>query len=133
MAARQLGNSRKLSLEALRKRDPQPDGAREYSSSGNLCLPGTDIPERRLDLAVRYACYAAFFGIAEVTGARSFAGAGGIGIFTKYRLRLVEDWRPGSQSAGGTFDLVMHGGEIVEDGETFRARHPYTGYRVGAR
>jgi hypothetical protein len=130
-ASASLGHSRKLAMANM-PADPAT-GVRGYRIYPGFEGPCLDDRERLRKVVAHMACHTAVFGIVELEAAQPFPGADDIGIFTKYRFRLIEDWRQVRAENGRTVDLVMAGGEVTRDGITYRVEHPHALYRVGGR
>lgn len=80
-----------------------------------------------------YACNLAVFGVADLEDSRSFVGKDEIGILTKLRFRIVDDWRWGSKSKNQIFDVIIPWGEVMHKGEIFRLSNPLAAYVKGRR
>ncbi|QGZ39487.1 hypothetical protein [Pseudoduganella flava] len=125
----QQGMSRKLALQKLKP--AELDGVKSYRVVRQPEGPGLDKPEQLRQVVAHMACVAAVFGLVELEDAKSFVGKDDVGIFTKYRFRILDDWRARSQTNGRKVFLVMHGGEAVHNGERYRAENPAAHYRKG--
>ncbi|KQV53470.1 hypothetical protein ASC95_12100 [Pelomonas sp. Root1217] len=86
-----------------------------------------------LETLRHYACSYAIFGVADLQGAKSFVGKNEIGILTKLRFKIVDNWKAGSIPKDQFFDLIIPGGEVMHKGEMFRLGDPLTSYVKGRR
>ena len=130
-AKNSVGGSRKLSLQ---KMEPSSldgvKGYRVYPSAEGPSLKDTDELRR---VVAHMACHTAVFGLVELEAAKPFVGQDDVGIFTKFRFRVIDDWRANGAGSGRTVDLVMMAGEVSRDGERYRIENPHALYEVGGR
>ncbi|GEM_PF-2284915 len=108
-----------------------PDGAKGYTITPRLEGGVVAAAGDRVSLLTNKACLKQVFGIYELEAVKSFAGKDDVGIFTKLRFKLIDDWRSGAQHDGKQALLVMQGGEIERKGETLRVVNPLLRYVVG--
>jgi hypothetical protein len=122
--------SERVKLDHIKGR--QADGVKAYLIDPHL--EGGFIPpdDRSAGLQIK-ACRLQLFGIYELEKEKSFAGKNDIGIFTKFRFKLIEDWRGGAANGHKHVHLVMQGGEIEYKGEKLRAENTIAHYVVGKR
>lgn len=108
------------------------DGVRGYTVSPHL---EGGITERndRSTLLRNFACNEQVFGIYELEAAKSFAGKDDIGVFTKYRFKLIDDWRDGNSLRSKVIHMTVEGGEIDYNGEKIRVENPLLRYVIGGR
>jgi hypothetical protein len=78
------------------------------------------------------ACSRQVFGEAELVGKKSFAGRHGYGVFTKYRFKMISDFRDGKKSAK-VVHVIIPGGEIDYQGEKVRVENAAGDFNVGSR
>lgn len=130
-ASASIGGSRKLSLNRLPAN--KLDGVKGYRVYPSAEGPSLQQPEQLRKTVAHMACQAAVFGLVELEAAKTFVGKDDVGIFTKFRFRIVDDWRADAGNTGRTVDLVMQGGEIERDGQKFSVENPHASYQVGSQ
>ena len=127
-AAQHFATSRKLRMDSLEGR--HPDGVKGYRIYHTAEGPGLDQPEQLLQVIGSLACRATVFGLVELEGATSFVGKDAIGVFTKLKFRVIDDWRADTRSAPHVVYLIVSGGEVVHAGEKIRADNPSADYKL---
>lgn len=128
-----IGGTKKLSLERMKQSQHTfLDGAKGYTSSESI-RPRMVKPEARQKYFAQAACDGTLTGLVELVNAKSFTGVGNNGIFTKFRFRVVDDWRVQPAPPRAYVDIIMHVGEIIYDGERFRVENPEARYSVGGQ
>jgi hypothetical protein len=130
-AAAQLGSTKKLALSALKPF--HIDGTKGYSVHAIIEGPSLKQPELMRKRIALSACRANVFGLVELESARSFVGKDDAGVFTKYRFRVLDDWRAAPTDQGKKVDLILEGGEITHGGEVYRAENAFAKYEVGSK
>jgi hypothetical protein len=109
-----------------------PDGVKGFEIRPHL-EGGFVSPDDRSQQLWTKACRLQVFGIYELEKKKSFPGKDNIGIFTKFRFKLIEDWRGGVRSGHKYLHLVTEGGEIEYKGEKLRVDNSITRYTIGKR
>ncbi|MET0268232.1 MAG: hypothetical protein ABW202_21765 [Duganella sp.] len=126
-----IGGTKKLSLERLKQsQDTFLDGAKGYTPSESV-RPRLIKPEVRQKYFAQAACEGSLTGLVELINAKSFTGVGDNGIFTKFRFRVVDDWRVQPAPSRPYVDIIMHVGEMVHEGQRYRADNPEARYTIG--
>lgn len=129
-AARHFGNSRKLRMDNLERR--HLDGVKGYSIHYTTEGPGLDQPEQLLQAIGSLACRATVFGLVQLEGATAFVGKDDIGVFTKLKFRVMDDWRADKRAGPLVVHLIVPGGEVVHAGEMVRVDNPHANYKVNS-
>lgn len=109
-----------------------PDGVKGFEIRPKFDSWNVSPSDRSDRLRVK-ACRFQVFGIYELEKKKSFLGKDNVGIFTKFRFKLIEDWRAGVRNGHKHFDLVTEGGEIEYKGEKLRIDNSITHYAIGKR
>jgi hypothetical protein len=130
-ATQLLGGSRKLALSEIQGR--HTDGVKGYKVYPVLEGPSLAQSEQLQKLVARMACSASVFALVELEAARSFVGKNDIAVFTKYRFRILEDWRVEATRKDPVVHLIVHGGEVTHAGEKYRVENPTARYQTGGR
>jgi hypothetical protein len=129
-AVQVLAPSKKLDLANLDLR--HADGVKGYQTIPVEEGLDAGTPEKRTAALVRLACNASVFGLVTLDGAASFVGKGDRGVFTKFRFRVIQDWRAGTENDSPDVHLIVHAGELVHAGERVRVENPLANYKIGA-
>lgn len=120
-------------VAAITKR--HPDGVKGYMFSAESEPPvfTTAIPDRRLDALRLFACSAGAFGVAELVSQKSFVGKGGLGVFTKMKFKILDDWRSEAPDNKKMAQVIVLGGEAEWKGERFRIKNSAVHVKENAR
>jgi len=109
------------------------DGVRGYKITTTTTNYANANPEQRKRTLRNMACNAVVFGIAKLEAEKSFVGKDGGGVFTRFRFRLVEDWRAlPERKVDPVVQLVVEGGEAKYKGETIRVENARADYQIGS-
>lgn len=76
------------------------------------------------------ACSGATFGLVQLEGALAFVGKDNLGVFTKYRFRILDDWNAAKRPGPTTIHLIMEGGEVEHRGEKVRVENLNAKYQI---
>ena len=80
-----------------------------------------------------FVCNAPVFGVVKLEAARSFIGKDDRGVFTRFRFRVLDDWRAApNRKASVIVHIVMPGGEAKYKGETVRIDNALADYQVNS-
>lgn len=131
IATNELGGSRKLALSTIPMR--HLDGVKGYKVYFTFEGPTLKQPEQLRRRIAHLACNSAVFGLVELEKSKSFVGKADVGVFTKFRFRLLDDWRAIPAEKGRDIHLIMQGGEVTFAGEKIRVENPYASYKVGGQ
>lgn len=90
-------------------------------------------PEQRSRTLRNMACNGSVFGIVKLEARKTFVGKDDRGVFTRFRFRVLDDWRAAPDSKKGQIvHLVMEAGEVKHKGETVRIENARADYQVNA-
>lgn len=131
IATSESGGSRKLALSTISMR--HVDGVKGYKVYLTFEGPSIQQPEQLRRRIAHLACNSVVFGLVELEKAKSFAGKADVGVFTKYRFRVLDDWRAIPAEKGREIHLIMDGGEVSFAEEKIRVENPFAAYKVGGQ
>jgi len=105
------------------------DGVRGYSVHTTIEGGITDGAQRTVRLS-NLACNSAVFGLVQLEGAKPFVGKDNAGVFTKFRFRILDDWRAQENRGAPIVHLIMEGGEVEHKGEKVRVENSLAKYKL---